>query len=79
MSGVHRFYDEYYFRPRVAWRFVRERLWDADARRILYHEAVDFLRLRAQRRKLARKGMKETAVVAVPSVEANTPVGSHST
>jgi hypothetical protein len=54
---------------------VRERLWDADARRILYHEAVDFLRLRAQRRKLARKGMKETAVVAVP----NSPVGSHST
>jgi hypothetical protein len=54
-------------------------LWDADARRILYHEAVDFLRLRAQRRKLARKGMKETAVVAVPSVEANSPVGSHGT
>jgi radical SAM superfamily enzyme YgiQ (UPF0313 family) len=78
MSGVHRFYDEYYFRPRVAWRFVRERLWDADSRRILYHEAVDFLRLRAQRRKLARKGMKETTVVAVPSVEANSPVGSHS-
>ncbi len=79
MEMVHRFYDEYYFRPRVAWRFVRGRLWDADSRRILYHEAVDFLRLRAQRRKLARKGMKETAVVAVWSVEANTPVGSHST
>jgi len=75
MSEVHRFYDEYYFRPRVAWRFVRDRLWNAEDRKLLYHEAVDFLRLRAQRRKIARKGMKETPSVGVPPVEVN-PVGS---
>jgi hopanoid biosynthesis associated radical SAM protein HpnJ len=69
MSEVHRFYDEYYFRPRVAWRFVRERLWNAEDRRILYHEAVDFLRLRAQRRKMARKGIDKKKIVAVPSLE----------
>ena len=25
VESVNRFYDEYYFRPRVAWRIVRER------------------------------------------------------
>src|SRR5580698_7900287 len=70
MSEVHRFYDEYFFRPRVAWRFVRERLWDANDRKRLYHEAVDFLKLRAQRRKLARKGMENKPIVSVPSLEA---------
>ncbi len=69
MSEVHRFYDEYFFRPRVAWRFVRERLWDANDRKRLFHEAVDFMRLRAQRRKLARKGIEKKTVVAVPSLE----------
>jgi radical SAM superfamily enzyme YgiQ (UPF0313 family) len=51
MGGVNRFYDEYYFRPRVALRIVREALWDANARARLYHEAVDFLKLRSERSK----------------------------
>src|SRR2546428_12976678 len=29
MAGGNRFYDEYYFRPRLAWRIVREALWDS--------------------------------------------------
>jgi hypothetical protein len=29
MAGVNRLYDEYYLRPKVAWRIVREALWDA--------------------------------------------------
>jgi hypothetical protein len=53
---VNRFYDEYYFRPRVAWRIVREALWDSHERKRLYHEAVEFLRLRAERLKWARQG-----------------------
>jgi len=56
MDGVNRFYDEYYFRPRVAWRIVREALWDSHERKRLYHEAVEFLRLRAERLKWARQG-----------------------
>jgi hopanoid biosynthesis associated radical SAM protein HpnJ len=56
MDAVNRFYDSYYFRPRVAWRIVREALWDAHERKRLYHEAVSFLRLRAERWKYARKG-----------------------
>ena len=56
MAGVSRFYDEYYFRPRVAWRIVREALWDGNERKRLYHEAVEFLKLRAERVKWARRG-----------------------
>src|SRR5258708_994135 len=54
MAAVNRFYDQYYFRPRVVWRIVREALWNADERRRLIEEATDFLRLRADRRKYAR-------------------------
>jgi hopanoid biosynthesis associated radical SAM protein HpnJ len=50
MAAVNRFYDAYYFRPRVVWRIVRESLWSAGERKRLIHEAVDFLRLRADRR-----------------------------
>ncbi|HVB38947.1 MAG TPA: hopanoid biosynthesis associated radical SAM protein HpnJ [Vicinamibacterales bacterium] len=53
MEAVNRFYDSYYFRPRVAWRIVRESLWDAHDRKRLYREAVEFMRLRADRRKYA--------------------------
>src|SRR5271157_4685093 len=56
MAGVSRFYDEYYFRPQVAWRIVREALWDGNERKRLYHEAVEFLKLRAERVKWARRG-----------------------
>jgi hopanoid biosynthesis associated radical SAM protein HpnJ len=69
MNGVHRFYDEYYFRPRVAWRFIRDAMWQADERKRLYHEAVDFLKLRSQRHKMARKGLAKTASVTVPHIE----------
>ena len=48
VESVNRFYDSYYFRPRVAWRIVRDALWDAHERKRLYHEAVDFLKLRAR-------------------------------
>jgi len=55
MAGVNRFYDAYYFRRRVVWRIVRKALWDSSERKRLYHEAVEFLRLRAERWRYARK------------------------
>ena len=55
MAGVNRFYDSYYFRPRVAWRIVRKALWDAHERKRLYEEAVEYLRLRSERWRYARK------------------------
>ncbi len=54
MAGMNRFYDEYYFRPRVIWRIVRSALWNSLERKRLYEEAVEFLRLRAERWKYAR-------------------------
>ena len=55
MAAVNRFYDSYYFRPRIVWRILRESLWDRHERARLYHEAVAFLRLRAERGKYARQ------------------------
>jgi hypothetical protein len=56
MGGVNRFYDEYYFRPRVVWRIVREALWDSHERKRLYEEATSFLKLRAERWNWVRQG-----------------------
>ena len=60
MAAVNRFYDSYYFRPRVAWRIVRNACGSSDERKRLYHEAVEFLRLRAERLKYVRSGLTET-------------------
>ncbi|HXT86734.1 MAG TPA: hopanoid biosynthesis associated radical SAM protein HpnJ [Verrucomicrobiae bacterium] len=60
MEAVNRFYDSYYFRPRVAWRIVREALWDAHERKRLYHEAVSFLKLRSERWRYAKNGHAPT-------------------
>ncbi len=82
MSAVNRFYDSYYFRPRVAWRIVRDALWDAHERKRLYHEAVSFLRLRAARWKWARKDQEskpgKKPMVAVPAVRAKPGPVTHS-
>jgi hopanoid biosynthesis associated radical SAM protein HpnJ len=80
MAAVNRFYDEYYFRPRVAWRIMREALWDSHERKRLYHEAVSFLKLRAERWKWARRGPQSKAVVSVPPMDSGSGVqvtGSH--
>ncbi len=68
MAAVNRFYDSYYFRPRVVWRIVRDALWDAHERKRLYHEAVSFLRLRAQRWKWAQKAPKQGSIVPVAAI-----------
>jgi radical SAM superfamily enzyme YgiQ (UPF0313 family) len=54
MAAVNRFYDSYYFRPRVVWRIVREALWDSHERKRLYDEAVSYMRTRASRSKYAQ-------------------------
>jgi hopanoid biosynthesis associated radical SAM protein HpnJ len=69
MAAVNRFYDSYYFRPRVVWRIVRKALWNAHERKRLYEEAVDYLRLRAERWKYARKSPASKSVIAVPAAD----------
>jgi radical SAM superfamily enzyme YgiQ (UPF0313 family) len=78
MAAVNRFYDSYYFRPRVAWRIMRKAAWDAQERKRLYHEAVEFLRLRAERWKYARKASSRTRAAAVPFAESPSPPESGS-
>ncbi len=64
MAAVNRFYDSYYFRPRVVWRIVRKALWDAHERKRLYQEAVEYLRLRSERRIYVRKGSPTKPLMA---------------
>ena len=54
MEWVERFYDEYYFRPKAAWRIVRKAIFDGRERQRLYKEAREFLALRAKRKKYIR-------------------------
>jgi hopanoid biosynthesis associated radical SAM protein HpnJ len=75
MKAVNRFYDTYYFRPRVAWRIVREALWDSHERKRLTHEAVSFLKLRADRWKWARRERKKKTMIAVPPMDSREKVG----
>jgi hypothetical protein len=75
MGAVNRFYDSYYFRPRVAWRIVRNAFQSSDERKRLYHEAVEFLRLRAERLKYVRSGLNKRSKTAPAAAEpaANPP------
>jgi len=51
VEWVERFYGEYYFRPKAAWRIVRKSLFDNHERKRLYKEAKDYLSLRRKRKK----------------------------
>lgn len=70
MAAVNRFYDEYYFRPRVVWRLVKDALWNGEERRRLYHEATSFLRLRSERLKYVREGAPSRTMVRVAANDA---------
>jgi radical SAM superfamily enzyme YgiQ (UPF0313 family) len=51
VEWVERFYGEYYFRPKAAWRIVRKAIFDNAERRRLYKEARSYLSLRSKRKK----------------------------
>ena len=58
MEWVERFYAEYYFRPRAAWRIVRKAIFNGPERRRLYKEAREYMVLRGQRSRFI-KGQRE--------------------
>ncbi|MGA9977169.1 MAG: hopanoid biosynthesis associated radical SAM protein HpnJ [Candidatus Sulfotelmatobacter sp.] len=66
MSAVHRFYDEYYFRPKAVFRILRKAAFDGNDRKRLYKEAKSFLKLRSARNKLVKQHADEAAAAAVP-------------
>ena len=51
VDWVERFYGEYYFRPKAAWRIVRKAMFDSNDRKRLYKEAKTYLSLRHKRKK----------------------------
>ena len=51
VEWVEKFYGEYYFRPKVAWRLVSKAMFHGDDRRRLYKEAREYLALRSKRKK----------------------------
>jgi radical SAM superfamily enzyme YgiQ (UPF0313 family) len=53
LEMVHRFYDEYYFRPKAAFRVIWKAIVNRDVPR-LYVEAKAFMKLRAQRNKMVK-------------------------
>src|SRR5580698_758544 len=58
LEMVHRFYDEYYFRPKAAWRVVSKAIINRDLPR-LYAESKSFLKLRAQRNKIVKQAKSQ--------------------
>jgi radical SAM superfamily enzyme YgiQ (UPF0313 family) len=72
MEMVHKFYDEYYFRPKAVFRIVRKAAFDSGERKRLYKEAKSFMKLRAARNRAAKEmraqkqaGQKETRTADV--------------
>ena len=61
LESVHRFYDEYYFRPRAIFRILRKSMFDSGERKRLYKEARTFLKVRSMRNKLVRDKAKNAA------------------
>ncbi len=63
MEMVHKFYDEYFFRPKAALRVVWRAIINHDIPR-LYTEARSFMELRAQRNKAVRDAREANAHTA---------------
>ncbi len=55
LGAVHRFYDEYYFRPKAVYRILRKAAFDTGERKRLYKEAKAFLKLRAARKRIVKE------------------------
>ncbi len=61
LASVHRFYDEYYFRPKAVFRILKKAAFNSNDRKRLYREAKTFLKLRAQRNRMVKKHESEAA------------------
>ena len=61
LAAVHRFYDEYYFRPKVVFRILKKAAFDRHERKRLYKDAKSFLKLRSQRNGLVKKHAKKAS------------------
>jgi len=71
LESVHRFYDEYYFRPKAVFRILRKAAFNNVDRKRLYKEAKTFLKVRAMRHKWVKdKREKDDSAAAVAAAKA---------
>ncbi len=70
MEMLHKFYDEYYFRPKAAARVVWKAIVNRDVPR-LYVEAKSFMKIRKERNEMVRKAKEATALRQQESVSMN--------
>jgi len=71
LESVHRFYDEYYFRPKAVFRILRKAVFNNVDRKRLYKEAKTFLKVRAMRHKWVKdKREKDDSAAAVAPAKA---------
>ena len=61
LEWVERFYGEYYFRPKAAWRIVRKALFNTAERRRLFKEAREYLALRNKRKRFVADERRHSA------------------
>ena len=66
VDWVEKFYGEYFFRPRVAWRIVKKAIFNSDERQRLTKEAREYMALRSKRKKFVadQKAAKPSPVAA---------------
>ncbi len=54
VEAVEYFYGRYYFRPKIVFRILRRAMFDHDERIRLFHEAKEYLHLRAKRLRFSK-------------------------
>ncbi len=64
VDWVERFYGEYYFRPKAAWRVVKKAIVNNDIPR-LYKEAKEYMSLRAKRKQFVKDQQRKSSGAAV--------------
>jgi len=74
LESVHRFYDEYYFRPKAVYRILRKAAFNGDERKRLYKEAKAFLTLRAARKKYVQEKRAQAPKTPAQAPKEETPL-----
>jgi hopanoid biosynthesis associated radical SAM protein HpnJ len=63
IEWVERFYGEYYFRPKVAFRLVRKAIFNNAERKRLYKEAREYMALRSKRKEFVKDQKQQSSAV----------------
>ena len=76
MEMVHRFYDEYYFRPKAIYRIVRKAVFNNEERKRLYVEAKQFMTLRASRNRAVKEARKIQGTLTTAAAQGVVPAAA---